>query len=345
MKRLILIIACVAAAIAADAKRYGSSGSKVENRVCFMFGAGESNTFTWKGDNTSIPIYDLPGAGLQAGFGYEFGKQNLFGGLNLQLDCSVHNQKANYKEEPRSGYLDKAIGTDDAQAAVSYHYIYNFYAEQQHQVSTGLLLYMGGDIGSRFYAMGGVKLSAMLYASHRSDIQLSTRKVYDDIVLPEVEEASDADGNYASHWVRPKPGSQYGWLTDREKGVVANPFRVTVGPVVEAGVRIPIRTSLESSFIRLGFFAEWGIPVLQTSTADVPLVDYSVLESRKDRNGLILMPDNREQLDRSIRVNSLLNSEFVSHTMALSLTQLTAGIRVSILLRPSSPLGKCHCLP
>jgi len=326
----------------ADAKKYSSKSSTTEHRMSLMFGAGESNTFTWQGKNATVPIYDLPGAGVQAGFGYELWKDGLFCGINLQLEYARHHQLADYQEDARSGYLDRALGVDNSQAEVKYHYIYESYAEHQNHINTEFLLYMGGDMGDRFYAMGGVKLSAMLYGSYKAGIRMQTRKVYDDIVLPEVEEASDIDGNYGSHYVSPKPGGRYMWLTDWDKGEVANPFRVMLEPMLEAGVRIPLWINGTSHQIRLGAFVEWGVPVLKTSSEDVPLIDYSALESRRSRSGLILMPDNREQLDALIRVNSLLNSEYVSHSMALSLTQLTAGVRLTLLLRGSGS-HKCRC--
>lgn len=344
MKRLTIFIVCALCACASFAQTYRSQADKPSHWLTLSAAVGESNTFSHQGENTDVPVSDMAGMFAQIGIGSELAHKRLFYGMNVQLDFAHTRQMADYHEDIRSGYLDRSLGVDGSQAEVGYHYIYDYCREIQSHLNLCLQLYMGGNIGEHFYALGGVRLSSMAYGDHKVSVKMATRKVYSDIVLPEVEEPSDADGNYDMHMLSTDHREAYGWITEQDKGINANPLRLKLAPVLELGYRFSLRADELPKQMRIGVFAEWGIPLLKTDSRDVPLVDYSRIESRKSASGLILMPDNRDQLDSQLRLNSLLTSEYVSHASAFSLTHLMVGVRFTMLLRTSSSSSSCHCL-
>lgn len=347
MKRSILIIWAIGLALSASARdsRYGSW----EHHGVFSMGVAECNSLTSAAFD-EVAVTDMHGMNMMFGVGYELYRNGLFGGLKWEFDYNQTRQQLQDYDAIRTGYADRVSGGGEVQ----YHYIYNQFVEYQHQVSHGSFFYFGGNFAHDFYALGGLKLCVILVADYRTHVTLTTRKMYNDIFgdgteWVEVEEPWAADGNYPAHPLVTTPCKQFTW--DDRTSANNNPLRFRLAPVLEIGWKHAFRDASYPTELRLGAFAEWGIPLFSTQNHTLELVDYSNIESRTDAAGRILIPASQTQLDELIRFNSVLNSQYVDHSSRLSITQITVGVKLSVVLGAYSACGKtrsrssCHCLP
>lgn len=346
MKRFILLIWAVGLALSASARQ--SRYSSWEHHCVFSVALSECNSLTTAASD-SIAVTDMHGMNIMLGLGYEVYRNGLFGGLKWEFDYNQTRQQLQDYDAVRMGYADRVLGGQEVQ----YHYIYNKFAEYQHQVCHGSFFYFGGEFAHDFYALGGLKLCVMLVADYRTHVTLTTRKLYNDIYgddsWVEVTDPWAADGNYPAHPLVTTPCKQFTW-GDRTSAN-NNPLRFRLAPVFEIGWKYALRAASYPTELRVGAYAEWGVPLFSTQNHTLELVDYSHIESHTDASGRILIPASQDQLDQLIRFNSVLNSQYVDHSSRLSITQITVGVKLSVVLGAYSACGKtrsrssCHCLP
>ena len=202
---------------------------------------------------------------------------------------------------------------------------------------------------------GGLKLSTMISADFRTLVSFSTCKQYSDIFgeggqWVDVVDPCAADGNYPSHTIKRVPCEQFTWGTSTP--INNHPMRLRISPVIEIGWKHALPAQAIPVEMRIGAYAEWGIPLVSTETHDYDLVDYSRLENRRNAAGLILIPDNQSQLDDLLHFNSVLNSRYINHQSLLSITQISVGIKLAFVLnagdgnryRSSVRKKGCNCL-
>ena len=130
--------------------------------------------------------------------------------------------------------------------------------------------------------MAGAKFSASFSANYYADVKLSTTKIYTGVMAPIVGSPSNINGAYVSHWVNPKPSYTYSDPQVEKDGLKANPFRLKVSPLVEAGVRLRVPSSSGRVGMRLGIYAEWALPIQSNTIQGANLIVYDYLESFKD---------------------------------------------------------------
>lgn len=339
MRRLLFSLIAIALCALAAAQR---TRPMLERYYRFSLGAGPSAMLTAQGSDSAMLTSPTTGFSTQLTAGYEWDFPRCFIGAELRASYYRTGTKVlNEFSHIRTGYIDCAVGNDDLQVPVDYKYIYSHYREIQRQINAGLLLYVGGLIGQHGYIQGGISLDAICMGRHWSDMQLATRKVYTDLLLPEVEEASDIDANYALHRVVPQPSGRFGWGSRSETA----PLRLTLSPMIEGGYRMSLPIRRRPSQIRIGLFADWSMPLLaETGNLRAEIIDYTLIESRRHESGLFPLPESRARLDRSLMTGSLLRTAHVRHSSLISITRPTVGIRATLLLRHSSR-SACHCIP
>ena len=328
----------------------GGLGTRLSHRGVFEIGVGECNTLTSPASDDLL-VRDMPGLSGLIGVGYEMARGPIFGGIMVHADYSLMGQQVLDYDEVRIGYVDKL---PDA-AEVRYHYIYDDFREVQHQWSVGAMLYIGGELAANWYMQGGLKLSTMISADFRTLVSFSTCKQYSDIFgeggqWVDVVDPCAADGNYPSHTIKRVPCEQFTWGTSTP--INNHPMRLRISPVIEIGWKHALPAQAIPVEMRIGAYAEWGIPLVSTETHDYDLVDYSRLENRRNAAGLILIPDNQSQLDDLLHFNSVLNSRYINHQSLLSITQFSVGIKLAFVLnagdgnryRSSVRKKGCNCL-
>lgn len=345
MKRIWIGWSILLLAVVVQAR--GKNGN-VSHRPLLEVGIAECNMLTTP-VFSKFQVKDMPGLGGHIGLGYEMGRGRMFGGITCQLDYAFTRLQVMNYDAVRTGYADKLPGG----AEVRYHYIYDTFEEIQHQWSVGLMLYAGGELMPDWYMLGGLKLSAIVSADYRTHVSFSTCKQYCDIFGQEewvdVADPWAADGNYPVHALKRIPCEPFTW--GNQSPANTHPMRFRLSPVFETGWKHMLGSGAVPAELRIGAYAEWGMPLFRTETHNFDLVDYSALENRRNAAGLILIPDNQDQLDDLLHFNSVLNSRYLDHSSLCVISQLSVGIRLRFAwhvekkrYRSSHRTSDCKCL-
>lgn len=344
MRKYILLASIFAGlCCTAEARNYRSYDERANHFITLSLGAGESNTLSQQEAGTTLPkVTDALGADALLGAGYELRYHGFILGLQAQLDYDLTRQSLGYFSDTRTGYIDNVYGSDGIrQTDLSYIYMYDSYVEAQNHLQGSGQLYVGGNLGRYVYLLAGAKFSSSFYSGYHTNIMLSTTKVYKDVIDNVVGTLSDRDGAYSTHSLTPRPSYHYTDPAEDANALRANPFRFKVSPMVEVGARLPVTSFSGRVGMRLGVYAEWAIPVMNSSSAvGSNLVVYDQLEARR-HEGFVVIPESREKLDQLILTNSILNTNLISHASPLSLTQLTVGIKWTVLFNVTAPKHFC----
>lgn len=342
MKKTILVLAAMAMMLSAQARNYRSYEERANHFITFSLGAGECNTLSSQAGLKNMPkVTDKLGADALFGIGYELRYRKFIFGLQAQLDYDLTRQSISHFEEDRAGYADNVISSIGTRENVTYRFMYNSYIESQNHLQGAGQLYLGGNLGHYAYLLVGAKFSASFYSGYHADILLSTTKIYDNVMAPIIDNLSDKDGAYSSHFVNPKPSYQYTDPDPDNNALRANPFRFKVSPLVEAGARLRIPSQSGRVGMRLGVYAEWAMPIMNSNLQGANLIVYDELESHRLADGRIVIPETRAKLDERLRINSILNTNVINRSSFLSLTQLTVGIKWTILFNVTAPRHFC----
>lgn len=342
MKKTILLLVAAMMVISVEARNYRSFDERANHFITLSLGAGENNTLTSQKGLENVPkVTDILGADALFGLGYELRFHKVFVGLQAQLDYDLTRQSLSYFEETRKGYIDNVVGSDGIrQENISYRYMYDSYQEAQNHLQGSGQLCVGGNVGQHVYVLAGAKFSASVRSGYHANIMLSTTKIYNDALAPEVDKLSDKDGAYGTHLMDPKPSHLYSDPQEDDSYLTANPFRFKVSPIIEVGARIRIPSASGRVGMRVGAYAEWAIPVMGSTEQGSNLVVYDHLEYFK-HGGYTVIPNTRQYMDELIKVNSVLNTTNISRANALSLTQLTVGVKCTLLFNVTAPKHFC----
>ena len=341
MKQKILILAALAMILPANARNYRSYEERANHFITLSLGGGESNTLSSQAGLADVPkVTDALGADALLGLGYEIRFRKVFIGLQAQLDYDLTRQKIGYFEETRDGYADLVYGSDGSRQIVSYKYMYDAYTESQSHLQGSGQLHVGGNIGKYAYLMAGAKFSASFNSGYFADVMLSTTKIYTGVMAPTIGNLSDKDGAYSSHLVNPKPNYHYTDPEEDKNALRANPFRFKVSPLIEAGVRLRVPSNSGRVGMRLGVYAEWALPIMNKNIQGANLIVYDEIE-RNIADGHPIVPESRRLLDERLRINSILNTNVIVRDNILSLTQLTVGIKWTVLFNVTAPRHFC----
>ena len=343
MKKATLILVALAMMLSATARNYRSYDERANHFITLSLAAGESNTFSSQAGLKDVPLVkDAIGADALLGVGYEIRYRKVFLGLQAQLDYDLTRQRIDYFMHDRPGYIDNLISSAGTRAQIEYRYMYDAYTECQNHLQASGQFHIGGNIGHYVYLMAGAKFSASFSANYYADVKLSTTKIYTGVMAPIVGSPSNINGVYVSHWVNPKPSYTYSDPQVEKDGLKANPFRLKVSPLVEAGVRLRVPSSSGRVGMRLGIYAEWALPIQSNTIQGANLIVYDYLESFKDnQTGLNTIPGSVNQLDERLLINSILNTNIINRKDILSLTQFSVGIKWTVLFNVTAPRHFC----
>ena len=130
-------------------------------------------------------------------------------------------------------------------------------------------------------------------------------------------------------------------------------YQFLLSPSLEFGARLRIPSYSGRIGMRLGVFAEWGVPI-NLNTRTMEIVDYSVIHSNIVQRDYLQDAANnvrvdvvgvevptKEALQKGLIVNSVLHSNLINHAGALAITQFTFGIKWTILFNVTAPRHYC----
>lgn len=291
--------------VLADNKAPKLNDKRFNHYVNLSLAGGESNMF-FKTDETAPDVTSMPGCDAMFMFSYEIRKSWLFFGLGAQADYDYTWQKV-------GEFSDDFKRTDREAEPVIYGYHFSDYRDRQHNLQLSVPLYIGANLGRHAYVFAGAKVSISFLAIHHTTTMLST------------------DGTYVRFIHTIKDAPTYGYYAADEYTYTA-PFDASlkVSPLAEAGVRIPVKSKSGRVGMRLGAYAEYGIPLSWNNQMD--LVDYRLVDKNPHTQ-------NQQQLRSSIVFNSVINAAFRQNP----LSQLSAGLRWTVLFNITPPEHICMC--
>ena len=292
----------------ATAQFHKTTDGRVNHFVTFSLAGGEANYFTSSRASDYAPsLKDKLGADGIFMLSYEMRKNWFIFGFGAQADY-------NYTRQQVGDFTEIFDRKDREDEEVHYAYRFSDYTDEQHVLHVSVPLYVGANIGYLLYVLAGAKVSIPLLSLHKTTTDLST------------------DGTYVRfiHTIEDAPS--YGYYTVDEYSFSSSfdAPEIKISPFAEFGFRIPVRSRSGRVGMRLGLYAEYGLP-LSINNKHL-LVDYSFV----DKNPFT---QNKEQLRSSIVFNSPLNTDILSK----KLSQLSVGLRWTVLINVTPPEHICMC--
>ena len=255
-------------------------------------------------------VYNRIGADAQFHIGYELRQKNFFFGVGVGADYDLGRQhidslKDNYSRVDREG------------DPITYTYAYRDYNDRQMSANISIPVYVGGYLTDALYLLGGVKFGIHMWGIHYAQTEMETYGTYTEFI--HTIHHTDYYGYYReAHY-------EYMALCPAPK------FKVT--PMVEIGYKIPLETKSKRVEMRVGAYAEYGIPLSLQN--DLPMVDIS----RTDIN-----PFTQNQ--NNMRTNIILNAPVTSDwQVGGKSSNLQVGVRFTCLFNVTPPKRFCMCTP
>lgn len=353
---IVYIVLCLVfvGIIPGEAKKHYTYSTRPNHFITMSLAGGYSSVISSRSpiaEASTISLTSLPGAATIGSIGYEMRYRRWILGLNANFDYTLSRHGISHFTQKFDGYVDDVQTTlnvwdsknqqfttiDYGYSPLSYVYDYYDYVESQQTLHISAHLYTGANIGHYCYGLVGVRFSSPLQTACKAKFNLSTLKVYPNTNTPESQYGNGSDISYE----------------------VSNPngssmlYQFLLSPSLEFGARLRIPSYSGRVGMRLGVFAEWGIPMnLNTHTMDI--VDYSVIHSNIVQRDYLQDPANnvrvdvvgievptKEALQNGLKVNSVLHSNLINHTGALAITQFTFGIKWTILFNVTAPRHYC----
>lgn len=311
MLQILKKIQCLAIAVlffetGVFAQFHKSTDNRVNHYLTFSLAGGGAYQFTHLTDDAPA-IQDQLGADALFQFSYEMRKAAFFFGLGAQADYDFSRQYI----DTFTHVFDRIDRVDEP---VWYSYRYREYSDRQHTVQVSVPLYLGAYLGRYAYVMAGAKVSLALYGVHQTNTLLSTAGTYKRFI----------------HTIENAPS--YGYYAEDEyafSGAYDAPS-LKISPMVEAGARIPINSRSKRLSMRVGAYVEYGIPLAFTNRSE--MVDYS-------RVTQIPTMLSKRNLQENIVFNPVLNTTYQEKAFS----QLTIGLRWTLLINVTPPEHVCMC--
>ena len=337
--------------MSAEAKKHYTYSTRPNHFITMSVAGGYSSFIDIESpvaSNNGISLTKLPGAATIGSIGYEMRYRRWILGLNANIDYTLSRHSIAHFSQTFDNYVDNvpSISTnwngqtmqyiDRGYSPLSYTYDYYDYVESQQTMHVSAHLYSGANIGQYCYALVGVRFSLPLKSTCKAGFNLSTIKVYPNTNTPQSQYGNQSNIRYE---ITNPNGS-------------GNIYKYMLSPSVEFGARLRIPSNSGRVGMRLGVFAEWGIP-LEVNKNMLDLIDYSIIHSNVvTKQYLQNLPNDwvnvtgvevpdKQQLESGLIVNSVLNTNLINHAGALSITQLTIGIKWTILFNVTAPRHYC----
>jgi len=255
-------------------------------------------------------IHNNVGADGQLHIGYELRQRNFVFGIGVGGDYDLHRQsidslKDNYERRDREA------------DAITYTYAYRDYKDLQQAVSLSIPVYVGGYLTEELYLLAGVKVGIHMWNTHRVDTEMETYGTYHEFI--HTIHHTDYFGYYnEAHYTYsasfPSPA-------------------LKVTPMLEIGYKIPVQTKSKRVEMRVGGYAEYGIPLSQQN--ELRMTDIS----RTDVNPVT-------QSQANLRENIILNASVATDWQQGGKScNLQVGVRFTCLFNVTPPKKFCMCAP
>lgn len=283
--------------------------SGVQHYISLSVSGGEGNTMMRTFDNLP-PVRNRIGADAQFHVGYELRQKGFFFGLGVGADYDLGRQhidslKDNYGRYDREG------------DAITYTYAYRDYNDRHMSVNLTIPLYFGGYLTEELYLLGGIKFGIHMWGIHSAQTEMETYGTYTEFI--HTIHHTDYFGYYNE--------SHYAY----QSTYPAPQFKII--PMVEIGYKIPLQTKSKRVEMRVGAYAEYGIPLSVQN--EMPMVDIS----QTDVN-----PFTQNQAD--LRAHIILNTPVATNWQEGGKTSnLQVGVRFTCLFNVTPPKRFCMCTP
>lgn len=302
----VMLVAVSMSGMARPRTTYKKS-SGVQHYITLSAGGGEGNTMMSSLDNYEI-VRNQIGADGQLHIGYELRQKRFIFGLGAGADYDYSRQRIDSFKlfYPRH---------DRENDAIIYTYAFRDYRDKQQSVRLSIPIYVGGYVADNVYLLGGVKLGIQLWNTHTAETELETYGTYTDFI----------------HTIHKVPYYGY-YAEDHYRYTSAYPaasLRLT--PMVEAGYRIPLQTKSKRVEMRVGAYAEYGIPL--GTTNELTMADIS----RTDINPAT---QNQEDLRAKLILNSPVSTDWQKGGKSCN---LQVGVRFTCLFNVTPPKRFCMC--
>ena len=353
---ILYIIMCLTFVVTlpAEAKKHYTYSTRPNHFITMSVAGGYSSFIDTKSPiaiNNDISLTNLPGAAAIGSIGYEMRYRRWILGLNANIDYTMSRHGISHFTQQFSDYVDneptisqiminQTLNTINmGYSPLTFIYDYYDYVEAQKTMHVSAHLYSGANIGQYCYALLGVRFSLPLLSNCNAGFNLSTIKVYPNTNTPQAQYGNQSNISYK---IKNPNGS-------------GNIYQYLLSPSLEFGARLRIPSNSGRVGMRLGVFAEWGIP-LNVSNKMMDLIDYSVIHSQVVAKQYLQNPSDpvngwvdvigvevpsAEVLQKNLIVNSVLNTNLINRVGALSLTQLSVGIKWTILFNVTTPRHYC----
>ena len=249
------------------------------------------------------------GGGGQAHLLYELRKGNFYFNAGIGADYIITNCSLDH-------YADAFNRVDFMGEDVIYRYVYTDYKDQQSQFRMVIPVQFGYYIGEWAYVGVG--------AAFRTSPFLNTFSAHTRML---------AEGEY-ERFVQPiRNTEKYGYWSEAEYQSTGRLRSATHEMAIEAevGIRLPMPTKRFQ--MRAGVYVGYDMPIQTYKGKEIPLVDYSKVDSNPTTQTLANTQAN-------LQLNSLLDSSVATHDTH----RLRAGIRLTMLFDVTVQKKICKCL-
>ncbi len=305
-RRIVILVLAIGVVASAAAQFHKTTDGRANHYVTFSLAGGGTMMFSHYADNAPV-VNNKIGADALFAFTYEVRARDFIFGFGAQADYDYSWQKID-------DFVHLSNRFDREDDEIVYAYRYSDYQDVQHNVQLSIPLYAGYNIGRYMYILAGAKVSLSLFAQHKTNTMLSTDGTY--IRFIHTIENAPTYGYY--------PKDEYTYTARYEAP------ELSVSPMLDLGARIPVSSKSGRLAMRLGLYAEYAFPLSFSNKLE--LVDYS----RVDKSPFTQQQD---QLRSSIVFNSPLNT--ILQVKAFS--QLTVGIKWTLLINVTPPEHVCMC--
>lgn len=283
--------------------------SGVQHYITISVGGGEGNTLM-RTPLDMPKVYNRIGADAQFHIGYELRQKGFFFGVGVGADYDLGRQhidslKDNYGRVDREG------------DPITYTYAYRDYNDRQMAAHITIPIYLGGYLTDALYLLGGVKFGINMWGVHKAWTEMETYGTYTEFIHTIHKTA------YYGYY----PESHY------EYSSICPMPQFKIIPMVEIGYKIPLETKSKRVEMRVGAYAEYGIPLSMQNS--LPMVDISQTD---------LNPFTQNQLD--LQQHIILNSPVTTDWQVGGKTSnLQVGVRFTCLFNVTPPKRFCMCNP
>lgn len=286
------------------AASYRTASRGVEHYLTASLGGGLSLSPTTT-DHISHPV----GATASFGLSYELRYQRLLFGFGAGAEGLLTRDELSAFRDT----YDRVTRDGDE---VKYSYCYTLFGEKRRSLLLSVPIYFGAQLGRHTYVLAGASMQARLLGDYQTKASMYSEAEYS--MLPGAISQNLPSFGYGIY-----PEKEYSY-TAAQAGLP----RLAVSPMVEAGVRLPIKRRLDC---RIGGFVQYRLWLTKPSTE--ALIDLSAVD-------LSPFTQNQANLAEHIRYASMETLPDVASTVW---NNLLIGVRVTLRLNVTVPHKSCMC--